>query len=123
MKTRRRRAQPKHRNPRPGRTDTLAGPVKITRPDGTVEIQPPLEGRALRALTKERVAFTQAQKDRIRRRDGDRCRYCGGSGPFEFDHVLPVAMGGPTSVRNGVLACEDCNRRKGASIWKPRKLR
>jgi 5-methylcytosine-specific restriction endonuclease McrA len=96
--------------------------VTITRADGTTEVQLALKGHELRAMVKERIAFTPGQKARIRKRDGDQCRYCGGSGPFEFDHVLPVALGGPTSVRNGVLACEDCNRRKGAQIWKPRRL-
>lgn len=117
-----RKARPKHRNPQRTRDVTLAGPVTITRADGSVEVQPALTEKELRVLVKERRPFTERQKQAIRRRDGDRCRYCGGTGPFEFDHVVPVALGGRTSVHNGVLACCDCNRRKGAQVWKPRPL-
>jgi 5-methylcytosine-specific restriction endonuclease McrA len=34
---------------------------------------------------------------------------------IEFDHVIPVAKGGPTTVANIRLLCRDCNRTKGDS--------
>ena len=47
------------------------------------------------------------------RRDGFVCQYCDSrDGPFECDHVLPVAAGGPSHISNLITACKDCNRRK-----------
>ena len=54
----------------------------------------------------------------VRRRDGDRCRYCWSEVKWEdrrsaqrgtMDHVDPD---GPNSVDNVVVACGSCNRRK-----------
>ena len=43
------------------------------------------------------------------------CSYCGSSdGPFEIDHVLPVALGGEDVIENLVVACRCCNRSKGS---------
>jgi len=41
------------------------------------------------------------------------CSYCGGTeGPFEIDHVIPLARGGSNEPWNLVLACRACNRSK-----------
>lgn len=34
----------------------------------------------------------------------------------ELDHVIPESAGGPTVADNIVLACQPCNRRKGAKV-------
>lgn len=49
-------------------------------------------------------------------RDGGRCVSCGADFDLQFDHVIPVAMGGATSERNLQLLCAPCNREKGASL-------
>ena len=49
-------------------------------------------------------------------RDGGRCVTCGSKERLEFDHVIPVALGGANTARNLQLLCEACNRAKGASI-------
>jgi 5-methylcytosine-specific restriction endonuclease McrA len=49
-------------------------------------------------------------------RDAGRCVRCGGNQRLEFDHVIPVALGGANTARNLQLLCETCNRAKGASI-------
>jgi 5-methylcytosine-specific restriction endonuclease McrA len=49
-------------------------------------------------------------------RDGGRCRYCGSGSELQFDHVIPVAMGGSSSPENLQILCGPCNRRKGAGI-------
>jgi hypothetical protein len=50
------------------------------------------------------------------KRDGGTCVKCGSNERLEFDHVIPVAMGGANTARNLQLLCEPCNRSKGASL-------
>ena len=50
------------------------------------------------------------------KRDGGRCVKCGNNQKLEFDHVIPVALGGANTARNLQLLCETCNRSKGAAI-------
>jgi len=49
-------------------------------------------------------------------RDGGNCVACGSRERLEFDHVIPVALGGANTARNLQLLCETCNRQKGASL-------
>lgn len=48
-------------------------------------------------------------------RDGEVCAYCGADGgPFDIDHVRPRSRGGTNAPNNLVVACQACNRSKGA---------
>jgi len=50
------------------------------------------------------------------KRDHYACQYCGvrpGGNQLTIDHVLPRAQGGETRWDNCVLACVDCNFKKG----------
>jgi 5-methylcytosine-specific restriction endonuclease McrA len=49
-------------------------------------------------------------------RDRGRCRECGSGFDLQYDHVIPVALGGGSSVENLQLLCGDCNRAKGAAL-------
>jgi hypothetical protein len=50
-------------------------------------------------------------------RDGSKCRYCGDEdGPFHFDHYLPFARGGLSTVENLRVACARCNLSKSAMM-------
>jgi hypothetical protein len=49
-------------------------------------------------------------------RDGGRCVECGTDFDLQYDHVIPVALGGATTTENLQLLCGRCNRRKGAAI-------
>lgn len=49
-------------------------------------------------------------------RDEGRCTSCGSEFDLQYDHVIPVALGGGTSFENLQLLCGACNQRKGASI-------
>jgi 5-methylcytosine-specific restriction endonuclease McrA len=49
-------------------------------------------------------------------RDGGWCVECGSNFDLQYDHVLPVALGGATTVENLQLLCADCNRRKSDSL-------
>ncbi len=60
-----------------------------------------------------RVKFTRAN---IYARDGYQCQYCAtrlSASELTYDHVLPVARGGPKSWENIVTCCIPCNRKKG----------
>lgn len=60
-------------------------------------------------------------RERLFRRDGMRCVYCGNVFPAEqltLDHVEPRVRGGDNSDGNLVTACRGCNTRKGgAPAW------
>jgi hypothetical protein len=40
------------------------------------------------------------------------CRWCGSTQLLEFDHVLPVDLGGTHDLRNGQVLCRGCHRAK-----------
>ena len=49
-------------------------------------------------------------------RDGGRCVECGSNFDLQYDHIIPVAHGGATTVENLQLLCADCNQRKSDSL-------
>jgi hypothetical protein len=72
--------------------------------------------------------FTETKEDRkitrtiardvmlkVVRRDGQVCAICRRNVPddkVEFDHIIPVSRGGPTTSENLRVLCRDCNRKK-----------
>jgi HNH endonuclease len=79
--------------------------------------------RAHAALERER-AVALAPREPLPRdlklavwhRDRGRCRECGSGFDLQYDHVIPLSLGGATSIHNLQLLCGDCNRAKGASL-------
>lgn len=55
-------------------------------------------------------------REAVFRRDGGRCVQCGQDFEIQFDHVIPISMGGATTPENLQLLCGPCNREKGASL-------
>lgn len=49
-------------------------------------------------------------------RDGGKCVQCGSTFNLQYDHVIPVALGGATTAENLQLLCADCNLEKGADL-------
>lgn len=49
-------------------------------------------------------------------RDQGRCFRCGSQDKLEFDHIIPVVMGGSNTARNLQLLCETCNRTKSGNL-------
>jgi len=72
------------------------------------------------ALDREAAPRRQAISRELRlavfERDGGRCVECDSSFDLQYDHVIPVTMGGATSVENLQLLCAPCNQRKGGSL-------
>ena len=67
-----------------------------------------------------RAAIPQHIKAEVWARDGRARRQCGmdgsGGASLEFDHIIPVALGGATSVANLQVLCRRCNGAKGPRI-------
>ena len=67
-----------------------------------------------------RAAIPQHIKAEVWARDAGACRQCGmdgsGGASLEFDHIIPVALGGATSVANLQVLCRRCNGTKGSRI-------
>lgn len=49
-------------------------------------------------------------------RDGGVCQECGTNEDLQFDHIIPVAMGGGNGPDNLQLLCGPCNRSKGGQL-------
>lgn len=114
-------ADPK--KPRRTSSRSQSSAVTITRSDGSAETRPALTAAQLRWIAPERLLITPSLRARVLSRDRATCRYCLTTvGPFEIDHVIPVAHGGATKLWNLVTACTECNRRKSAQIWRPKPL-
>ncbi|MEA2451048.1 MAG: hypothetical protein QOG63_2980 [Thermoleophilaceae bacterium] len=79
--------------------------------------------RAHAAMQREQLAaaprrepIPRAVRLAVFNRDGGRCVGCGSGFDIQYDHVIPVAMGGATTAENLQILCADCNRRKGATL-------
>lgn len=103
---------------------TPAGPVTITKPDGTVTVERALRPREYRAAVRDRPVDDNLRRA-VKRRDRGACRYCGTAvaDSYQVDHVVPVAQGGASVMGNLVLACTPCNQEKGNTVWTPVPLR
>lgn len=105
---------------------TKAGPVTVTKADGTVYTRPAYDVNQL-AMTlaggnPRRTGLPSAIRWRVYRRDLGLCRWCGiACGPeaerWEIDHVIPKALGGQDELSNLVLACRRCNQKKRDHLW------
>ncbi len=61
--------------------------------------------------------LSDATRQRVRRRAGNRCEYCLSHqnyvlGRLQIDHVTPIVRGGSNTEDNLCLACELCNQHK-----------
>ena len=90
--------------------------TRMQREQATVE-----RARAIVAMGKlprstSREAIPEDVRQLVFVRDGGRCCSCGSTTNLEFDHVIPVSMGGSSGPKNLQVLCGPCNRAKGAGI-------
>jgi 5-methylcytosine-specific restriction endonuclease McrA len=69
-----------------------------------------------RGPTRRRDPIARSVRLAVWERDGGRCVACGADFELQFDHVIPIALGGADTVANLQVLCAPCNQRKGASI-------
>lgn len=67
-------------------------------------------------LEYERQPISEEVRHEVWRRDKGRCVKCGSVHNLEYDHVIPVSLGGANTARNIQLLCEPCNRQKSNNI-------
>jgi len=78
--------------------------------------------RALDAMSAEgapasrREPIPESVRRQVFRRDAGRCAACGSEELLQFDHVIPLALGGASTAENLQLLCAPCNRDKGAAL-------
>lgn len=76
-----------------------------------------------RGIGDQSVTFSRLN---LYRRDHYTCQYCGsqpGTKELTIDHVIPRSRDGKTSWTNCVVACVECNKRKGAKTVKQANLK
>ncbi len=49
-------------------------------------------------------------------RDGHKCSYCGSTYNLSIDHIIPVAIGGTSTIENLRILCGHCNLSKGSGV-------
>lgn len=63
-----------------------------------------------------RVPIPRAVRQAVFERDAGRCVQCGAAFDLQYDHVIPVALGGADTAANLQLLCAPCNQLKGATL-------
>lgn len=66
--------------------------------------------------TNQRGRITRDMQKIVYDRDGGQCVECGSTFNLQYDHIIPVTMGGATTVENLQLLCAACNQSKGGRI-------
>jgi 5-methylcytosine-specific restriction endonuclease McrA len=68
------------------------------------------------AAQPRREPIPRAVRLAVFERDGGRCVECGSGFELQYDHVIPLALGGATTLENLQILCAPCNRAKGAAL-------
>lgn len=71
---------------------------------------PELSARARRESIPDKIKIFVWQ------RDTGMCVQCGSQEELEYDHIIPLSMGGSNTARNLQLLCAKCNKTKGGNL-------
>jgi tetratricopeptide (TPR) repeat protein len=69
-----------------------------------------------RQTSNQRMSIPSSVKKAVWKRDGGKCVNCGSEIDLEYDHIIPVAKGGSSTIQNIQILCKKCNRKKHALI-------
>jgi hypothetical protein len=84
---------------------------KLVVVDGKDAEQPPV------LPPRPRRSIPRAIKIAVWQRDGGKCIVCGGTDKLHFDHIVPIAKGGPSNTADNIqLLCARHNLAKGARL-------
>lgn len=74
--------------------------------------------RALQSFSgpRSRTAIPDDVKLLVWERDQGRCVKCGSNLELQYDHIIPVSLGGASTPENLQILCGRCNRTKSNSI-------
>jgi 5-methylcytosine-specific restriction endonuclease McrA len=78
---------------------------------GTFEFVRPLIIRLLNYV-KFRLHKLKINRNRLYKRDGHECTYCGSKRNLTIDHIIPKSRGGENTWLNLITCCSSCNRMK-----------
>ena len=65
-------------------------------------------------VLRRRASILASLRERIYKRDGYRCLFCGTDSDLTLDHIHPKSLGGPHTEDNLQTLCRSCNSSKGA---------
>lgn len=55
------------------------------------------------------LPLNNTMREATKKRDGEKCNYCGSTHELEIDHILPVSKGGNSNAENLQVLCKQCN--------------
>jgi hypothetical protein len=90
--------------------------TRLQREQATIDRAQAMVATGMRPQPTVRGAIPDDVKQLVWNRDGGRCRHCGSGAELQYDHVIPVALGGASTPENLQVLCGPCNRRKGAGL-------
>ena len=65
-------------------------------------------------ITIKRPVVPEAMRNKIFKRDGNKCVLCSSTDNLQLDHIVSLSKGGKTEESNLQTLCEACNKEKGA---------